>query len=183
MADLFRSKVRFFGKHGQYLEALTPQNEKAKDESLPEIEREKFLFNSVVDIYELAPLIGYLYQRTAEKDGNEETKSIMENALSNHHDRLIFSYELLMILDKKTVPDLNERIRHAFRATDELAAAGMKVYDAYARGGIEVLYESLIENASTPDDLVRNVMDFTEDWNSRFIAATEELDLDSLLKH
>ena len=65
MADLFRSQVRFYGKHGQYLEALTPASEKAKDVELPEIERVKYLFNSVVEIYEVAPLIGYLYQRSA----------------------------------------------------------------------------------------------------------------------
>lgn len=182
MADLFRSQVRFYGKHGQYLEALTPASEKAKDVELPEIERVKYLFNSVVEIYEVAPLIGYLYQRSAEKDGNESTKNIMEGALSNHHDRLLFSYEMLMIIDKGSEPDLNERIRRAFRATDDLAAEGMKIYDAYARGGIEVLYENLIDNAATSDDLIRNLMDFTEDWNSRFLSVVEEVDLDRLLK-
>lgn len=184
MADLFRSQVRFYGKHGQYLEALTPAAEKAKDVELPEIERVKYLFNSVVEIYEVAPLIGYLYQRSPEKDGNEATKNIMEGALSKHHDRLLFSYEMLMILDnnKGSAPDLNERIRRAFRASDDLAAEGMKVFDAYARGGIEVLYENLIDNAATPDDLIRNLMDFTENWNSRFLSAVEEVDLDCLLK-
>lgn len=54
-------------------------------------------------------MIGYLYQRSAEKDGNESTKNIMEGALSNHHDRLLFSYEMLMIIDKGSEPDLNER--------------------------------------------------------------------------
>ena len=107
----------------------------------------------------------------------------MEGALSNHHDRLLFRrYEMLMIIDKGSEPDLNERIRRAFRATDDLAAEGMKIYDAYARGGIEVLYENLIDNAATPDDLIRNLMDFTEDWNSRFLSAVEEVDLDRLLK-
>ena len=182
MADLFRSQVRFYGKHGQYLEALTPSMDKAKDQSLPEIERNKYLFDSVVDIYVLAPLVGYLFQRTAEKDGSEPTKNIMEGALSNLHDRLIFSYELLMILDKGSEPDLNERLRRAFRATDGLAAEGMKIFDAYARGGVEVLYENLVDNAATPDDLVRNLMDFTEDWNSRFLSAIEEVDLDRLLR-
>lgn len=89
---------------------------------------------------------------------------------------------MLMIIDKGSEPDLNERVRRAFRATDDLTAEGMKIYDAYARGGIEVLYENLIDNAATPDDLIRNLMDFTEDWNSRFLSAVEEVDLDRLLK-
>ena len=41
---------------------------------------------------------------------------------------------------------------------------------------------NLIDNAATPDDLIRNLMDFTEDWNSRFLSAVEEVDLDRLLK-
>lgn len=184
MAEIFRSQVRFYGKHGQYLEALTPGNDKPKDTDLPEIERNKYLFDTVVDIYILAPLVGYMYQRTAERDGSEQTKNIMEGALASHHDKLEFSYELLMILDKKSEPDLNERIRRAFRATDELVKRGMDVYNSYARGGIEVLYEKLIEGASGLDDLARNVMDFTEEWNDKFLAETEmdELDLDSLLR-
>lgn len=182
MADIFKSQVRFYGKHGQYLEALTPGTDKPKDLNLPEIERVKYLFATVVDIYILAPLVGYMYQRTAKRDGSEQTKNIMEGALASHHDKLEFSYELLMILDEKSEPDLNERIRRAFRATDDLVKKGMDVYDSYALGGIEVLYEKLIEGAATPDDLVRNVMDFTEEWNDKFLAKTEELDLDSLLK-
>ena len=107
----------------------------------------------------------------------------MEGALATHHDKLIFSYELLMILDKQSEPDLNERIRRAFRATEKLAKSGMELYDAYALGGIELLHEKLIDGAATPDDLIRNLMDFTDEWNEKFLEETEELDLDKLLKH
>lgn len=129
MADIFRSQVRFYGKHGQYLEALTPGTENAKNEELPDIERYKYLFDTVVDVYIVAPLIGYLYQQKASRDGSEQTKNIMEGALASHHDKLVFSYELLMLLDKKSEPDLNERIRRAFRANDELVASGMEIYN------------------------------------------------------
>lgn len=181
MADIFRSQVRFYGKHGQYLEALTPGTEKAKNTELPDIERNKYLFDTVVDIYIIAPIVGYLYQRKASRDSGDSNKNIMGDQLSSHHDKLIFSYELLMILDKESEPDLNERIRRAFRATDELAASGMVVYNNYARGGIEVLYEKLVVGAATPEDLLRNLMDFTDEWNDKFIEATSELDLEALL--
>lgn len=186
MAEIFRSQVRIYGKHAQYVEALTPGNDSQKNAELPEIARNKYLFDTIVDIYILAPLVGYLYQRTSERDGSDQasSKSIMEGALASHHDKLEFSYELLMILDKKSEPDLNERIRRAFRATDDLVKQGMEIYNGYARGGIEILYEHLIEGAATPDDLVRNVIDFAEEWNEKFLTKAEsgELDLDSLLK-
>lgn len=182
MAELFRSKVNFYGKHGQYLDALTPDTQKLNNEDLPEIQRKKFLFEKVVDIYAMAPLVGYFYQRKGERDGSTQTKTIMENAISNNRDQLLFSYELLMLLDKSSEPDLNERIRRAFCATDELSESGFKVYNAYALGGIEVLYEKLIEDASSPEDLVRNLMDFVADYNDKFNEAVDELDIESLVK-
>lgn len=181
MADIFRTQVRFYGKHGQYLEALTPGTEKAKELNLPEIERNKYLFDTVVDIYIIAPIVGYLYQRKAERDGSESSKNIMGDQLSSHRKKLVFSYELLMILDKQSKPDLNERIRRAFRATDELVAEGLELYDSYARGGIEVLYEKLVSGAATPDDLARNLIDFCTEWNEKFLEETKELDLGALL--
>lgn len=181
MAELFRSQVRFYGKHGQYIEALTPGSEKAKNTSLPEIERNKYLFSTVVDIYALAPLVGYLYQRRAPRDEGGDSKNIMEGALATHHDKLMFTYQLLMILDRRSEPDLNERIRRAFNDGDEFTAKGMEIYNEYARGGIEVLYENLIEGASSPEDLARNLVDFVEDYNEKFLEATTDFDLESLL--
>lgn len=181
MADIFRSQVRFYGKHGQYLEALTPGAESTNNIALPEIERKKYLFDTVVDIYIIAPIVGYLYQRRAPRDNGDSNKNVMEGALASHHDKLVFSYELLMILDKESEPDLNERIRRAFCANDNLAADGMNVFNDYARGGIEVLYENLVSGAATPEDLLRNLMDFVEEWNTKFIAKVSDLDLESLL--
>ena len=57
----------------------------------------------------------------------------------------------------------------------------MGIYNSYARGVIEVLYEKLIEGAASPDDLVRNVMNFTEEWSDKFLEEPEDLDLDKIL--
>ena len=147
--------------------------------ALPEIERTKHAFESYVDVYVVAPIVGYLFQRTAERDPGSD-RNIMEGAVSSHRDKLLFSYELLMLLDKKSEPDLNERIRRAFRATDELVSTGMEVFTGYALGGIEVLYEKIMLGAATPEDIVRNLMDFAEEWDEKFLEETEELDLNAM---
>lgn len=186
MADIFRSNIRVYGKHGQYLEALSPNvREKRKNlepaefERLPEIERSKHVFDSYVDVYVIAPIVGYLFQQTADRDSGPD-KNIMEGAVASHRDKLIFSYELLMLLDDKSEPDLNERIRRAFRADDKLVEEGMKVFTKYALGGIEVLYEKLMVGATTPEDVLRNLMDFVDEWNENFLQESGELDLNSL---
>lgn len=181
MADIFTQQIRFYGKHGQYLEALTPDKESAKNTELPEIQRNKYLFATVVDIYAVAPLVGYMYQRSAPQDGKDVTKNIMEGALATHKEKLEFSYELISVLDKNSEPDLNERIRRAFRATDDAVKAGMEVYNSYARGGIEVLYEKLVEGAATPEDMLRNLMDFIEEWDDKFLADDIDVNLEELI--
>lgn len=44
-----------------------------------------------------------------------------------------------------------------------------------------MLYDRLVTGAATQDDLVRNLMDFADEWNDKLIAETAELDLDALL--
>ncbi len=182
MAELFRSQVRLYGKHGLYAEALSPDFSAAKDVTLPEIKRQKYLFNRIIDVYMLAPMIGYLYQREAQRDGSESTKSIMGETLSAEYNKLIFTYQLIMILDRKSEPDLNERIRRAFSSDEKIQQAGLSIFNSYARGGIEVLYEELIEGASTPDDLIRNTIDFIENFNERLSSSFELTEADLMIK-
>lgn len=172
MAELFRSQVRFYGKHARYIEALTPGTENAKDETLPDIQRYKYLFKRVIDVYMIAPMVGYLYNRQAPQDGNDQatSKSVFEGAFSNEHDRMLFTYQLITVLDKKSLPDINDRLRRAFSDKDEENAAGLAVFDSYARGGIEVLYENLVDGASTPEDLANKLADFVMDFDEKFHA-------------
>lgn len=179
--EIFCSEVRFYGKHGLYLEDLTPSNEKVRNENLPVLKRKKLLFDTVVDIYTVAPLVGYLYQRKAPKDGSNETNSIWGETLINHQAELFFSYELLMVLDEQDEPDLDTRTRMAFRATDDLVNRGIEIYDNYARGGIEVLHENLIEKAADVDDLIEITWGFVCDFEDKFVAEPEEFDLEGYL--
>lgn len=135
----------------------------------------------MVEIYAIAPLVGYLYQRKAPRDGNEQTKNIFEGVLANHYDRLLFSYQLLMILDKGSESDLNERLRRAFQADEEVTRVGFDLFNEYARGGIEVLYENLIEGTDSPETLLMKLVDFVDDFDTRFVKEVEVADLSSLL--
>lgn len=172
MAELFRTAILFHGKHGEYAEQLSPdENDK------------KLLFNRIMDVYLIAPLVGFVYQRTAEKDGSAITKRIMSETIPKELNRLEFNYELIMILDKKSEPDINKRLDRAFRRSDESVKEGLDIFNSYARGGIEVLYEKLIENTNTPEDMADKVMDFLEEYQEKFledVGDLSELDLENL---
>ena len=94
MADIFRQNIRFYGKHARYIEALSPNvreiNSLSKTElnKIPEIGRQKHVFDTYVDVYVIAPLVGYLFQRTAEREKSTFVKSIMEGAVASHHKQL-----------------------------------------------------------------------------------------------
>lgn len=181
MAELFRNQVRFFGKHGVYAEELSPDNAFKNDETKPDAIRFKRLFNRIIDVYMIGALVGFVYKEKAPQDGNEQTKNIMGETLSGEHDRMMFTYQLIMLLDKDSEPDLNERIRRAFSSDEEVQNKGFALFNDYARGGIERLHTELIEGAATADDLTRNLMDFMDDFHDRFYSSLEDVDLESML--
>ena len=41
-------------------------------------------------------------------------------------------------------------------------------FDSYVRGGVDVLYEKLIEGATDPEDYINNLFEFVEEFQDRF---------------
>lgn len=83
---MFDKQYRFRGRHAVRVDALTSvfdSNSKAK------------LFDRNVDVYANAPLVGFLYGRTAEQDDtrNPETNQVYNQNVMG--DRVIYSQEEL----------------------------------------------------------------------------------------
>ena len=72
-----------------------------------------------------------------------------------------------MLLDTDYEPDEDKRIDKAFRHMGENSEDEER-FDSYVRGGIDVLYEKIIENASEPEDYINNLYDFIEEFEERF---------------
>lgn len=142
-------------------------------------------FERNVDVYTNAPLIGFLYGRTAELDNtrNPETnqiydQNVMGDRVMQSQEDLMFNFRLIMLLDSKYEPDLEKRIDNAFKKMN--LPEHMNRFDSYVRGGIDVLYEKIVENAITPDDYVNNLYEFLEEFEERFnsdVNVEEVLDL------
>lgn len=60
----------------------------------------------------------------------------------------MFNFRLIMLLDKQYEPDEDKRIDKAFRHMGENPADEER-FDSYVRGGVDVLYEKLIEEQLT----------------------------------
>lgn len=162
---MFDKQYRFRGRHALRVDALTSV--------FDSVSRAK-LFDRNVDVYANAPLIGFLYGRTADVGDtkNPETnqvysQNVMGDRVIYSQEELLFNFRLIMLLDKSYEPDEEARINRAFRHMGEDPNDEAR-FDSYVRGGIDVLYEKLIEGANSPDDFVNRLFDFIEEFNERF---------------
>lgn len=130
------------------------------------------LFKRNIDVYIMAPIVGFLYQRKAELSDSDITKDetkIFPEQLINAKDDLAFNYRLIMLLDKKNSVDIETRVDKAFRNyNSDRAGDDEKIYEQYVLGGVDVIYEKLVESARGPEDYLSNLYDFMEEIDERY---------------
>lgn len=91
-------------------------------------------------------------------------------------DDLMFNFRLVMILDKKAEPNPEKRIDKAFKGEND--DADSELYDSYVLGGVEVLYEKLMQNVNTSEEYTSRLFDFIEEFDQRY---NQKVDMNSLL--
>ena len=156
---MFDSEYTFKGTHADKVNKLTAK-----------FDQKNQMFKRNYDVYLMAPVVGFLYQRKAEvnNEGGNQTK-IFPEILINNKDDLIFNYRLIMLLDKKHAQDIETRIDKAFRNyNSDKAKEDEALFDSYVLGGVDVLYEKLIETAVNPEDYLSNLYDFLEEIDERY---------------
>ena len=162
---MFDKQYRFKGRHALRVDQLTGV--------FDELSKAK-LIDRNVDVYANAPLIGFLYGRTADLDDlkNPETgqvynQNVMGDRVIYSQEELMYNFRLIMLLDKQYEPDEEKRIDKAFRHMGE-DPKDEERFDSYLRGGVDVLYEKLIEGATDPEEYINRLYDFVEEFQDRF---------------
>lgn len=157
---MFKKQYRFTGTHANMVNELTAvfdETSKAK------------LFEHNYDVYINAPIIGFLYKRKGTKNTNSDIadQNIFPEQMINNSEQLIYILRMILILDSEYEPNQEKRLDKAFRelGKDENDLA---LFDAYVLGGVEILYEKLIEEASGIKDYVNKMYDFIEEFHERF---------------
>lgn len=174
---MFDKQYRFKGRHALRVDQLTA--------AFDTISKAK-LFERNVDVYANAPLIGFLYGRLAEPDDekNPETgqvynQNVMGDRVIYSQEELLFNFRLIMLLDVGYEADKDARIDKAFRHMGENPADEER-FDSYVRGGVDVLYEKLIEGTGTPTDFVTRLFEFLNEFDERFNSSLSNDDILSL---
>jgi len=170
---MFDKEYYFKGRHAERVIKLTSQFS-----SEPNIK----IFQRNIDVYLVAPIIGFLYGRKADMQTGID-RVINHTQLIYEKTNLVFNYQLIMLIDDKYEPDSDERINKAFRYIgSDKAIRDEALYEEYVRGGIDVLYEKLIETANSPDDYIKNLYDFLEEFNERYNQSISTDDIMDLCK-
>lgn len=168
MIAVFDKEYAFKGVHADKVNELTKDFDNSGNR----------LFVRNLDVYILAPIVGFLYQRMADVDTTPDIKptKIFGDILMKNADQLMFNFRLIMLLDKKYEPNSEKRIEKAFKgnnsAEDELR------YEQYVRGGVDVLYEKLMEGVNNTNDYVIRLYDFLEEFDERY---NQTIDIDTML--
>lgn len=163
---MFDNQYYFKGRHAYRVIFLT---------SIFEERNKASLFDTNIQLYINAPLIGFLYNRTADVDNlkNPDTNKVYETSIFKetidlHRDELMFNFRLILLLDKEYEQDEEKRIDKAFRYIGK-DPKDAEHFESYVRGGIDVLYEKLIEEANyTAEDHVIALYNFIEDFHDKF---------------
>lgn len=160
---MFDKEYVFKGKHAQMVDRL---------KGVLSTDINKGIFRTNYQIYQIAPIIGYLFKRKAPVDKSDYTSKIFKGEIMDHAEEFKYNYRLLMLLLYKDEKDTEELKNIVFRLDnkDEERIQYDLLYDDYVRGGIEVLYEHIFEDANEPDEYIINLYNFITDFNSRYYA-------------
>ena len=132
----------FVGKHRDYVDKLWTQGK-----------IQESYFRRLVDLYAVAAIVGLKANRRSaeEKDDSDVKRTVQMKQLKENYQTLLPIMRLVLIMDESRNMTFEEKLESAFVIPEDEVTykANMELFNSYARGGIEYLYEHLV--LRTPD--------------------------------
>ena len=163
---MFTHDYSFKGSHAEKVKILTTHK----------FDKEHTLFERNMDVYLMAPIVGFLYNRKSELDKSKPSSTnILADIMIKYQNELLFTYRLIMLLDKEYEPDVEKRINKAFREYARENPEDLEEYDSFVRGGVDVLYEKLMHDATQADEYIENLYEFMTDFENLHSQNSDEI--------
>ena len=171
---MFKQEYNFYGSHANKVKTLV-----SKFADFPGAA----LFQRNVDVLLFAPIVGFLYGKKSQIDkSTTQTTKIFVEQMIKEDLSIKFNYQLITLLDKNNKISSQERIDRAFRFIGTSNYQNeLDLFNEYILGGVDVLYEKLIEPAKTEKDYLPNLYDFLEAINDRYNQEINENRISELL--
>lgn len=180
---MFDKDMQIRGKYATYWKALTQLPGNANETST------NFkIFETYISTYMVAPIIGLLHGRRAyydPSDDSKDTAGMLAEIQIKNSQKLKYIYRLIILSDDSLGLTDEEKIDLAFRETDDADAVkkGMELYTAYFFGGLEVLYETFVQECITDDDYISKIFEFVNDFKEEQAIDDLSVDIESLLRN
>lgn len=149
--EYFKVDEMFFvGKHRDYVDKLWTQGK-----------IQESYFKRLVDLYAVAAIVGLKAKRRSpeERDDSDLKRTIQMKQLNENYQTLTTIMRMILIMDESRNMSFEEKLESAFRIPEdeEIYKSNMELFNSYARGGIEYLYEKLVLRVP---DIDENYTDF-----------------------
>jgi hypothetical protein len=164
---MFEKEYTFLGKHSQIVKSLTD----IRDDGIR-------IFRRNIDVFMMAPLVGFLYQHTSKKDNtlDSNTKIFAEQLVSEKLNiQFVISLLVLLSILRNDFKELALLSFNPDSSPDEIEV----YYEQYLLGGIEILNDKILHQVDSNIELLNVVHDFFEEFHDRYY---NDLDRDELLK-
>lgn len=161
-----------------------------KGENPEDYKKDNFkIFNTYMDCYKTATALGIRYGRigTLNDPDNKDECGMLTGVMNKNRDKLIYIYQMVMLLEKERNLSEEERIENAFQL-EEFDDEGneipenvarikenLQLFEKYFFGGLEILHEEFVEKCTTEDDYLERIHSFTKDYLDE-IQSLEEID-------
>ena len=144
--EYFKIDEMFFvGKHIDYVDKLWTQGK-----------IQESYFRRLVDLYAVAAIVGLKAKRRSpeERDESDVKRTVQMKQLNENYQTLLPIMRMILIMDDTRDMSFEEKLESAFVIPEDEATykANMELFNSYARGGIEYLYEHLVLRAPDMDE-------------------------------
>lgn len=163
---MFSKQIRFVGKHAAILQKYS--KDKGGDQDIPfkvsnndGSEKIIYLFDTKIQCYMVAAMLGIIKRRTAEIDKNLPNANIFVDVLNKNRASLERIYHH-MVLGDNNEESTDSKIKKAFSLiADEKCDEEQKKLEDFVRGGLEILDE-IFGECKTYEDVCNSMYDLGE---------------------
>jgi len=174
---LFDRQIIIKGKHAIYMDKLAKRNEPER------------VFNRLVDVYMLAPIVGYIYGKEEEEDNEiKEKRTIFTDVLNTERKNLKFIYQTLTLLIDSENISSEERMERAFKdqyyqEENNRHNENQDRFNRFLLGGITYLHDRIIKDSLSYHEQLDRYHDFVKDFQLNIIedSLNIELNLDEII--
>lgn len=176
---MFDREYTFRGKHATFVKEL--KNEFGMEGKLNVFERN-------IDVYVLAPIVGFIYKRQSTIDTVSDLKNdiakIGTDQILDATNDIKYNFRLIMLLDKKYEPNLEKRVTKAFQYLEtqqekeyydsEEGKRDLEIFNSYVLGGVEYLYENIILG-KIKNDYTSNAIEFIKKFDDEYNKTIDDI--------